>query len=181
ANTAAGEHSSARPNTNGLSMLPAIVEFEFCGISETYNAFPSARLDVLVHSEKVCRIVLLLDLHQSLECRAVGERDAIGLVLGQKVDVRAVTRERLRLREETTRPLDTARVLRGRLPASVHVHHVIGVPVRVGHCLGCYSAGLSANGSDEDLALGRRQLAGVFDDHIDRAVAELCKVMRLPV
>src|SRR6185437_2469843 len=207
ANTAAGEHSSARANIDALNMRNRVrVQFfhshpkslifqsafwpwfaQFHPVESTRDGSnpqrpsPSARFDVLVHSEKVCRIVLLLDLHQSLECRAVSERDAIGLVLSQKVDVRAITRERLCFCEETTRPLDAARVLRGRLPASVHVHHVIGVSVRVGHCLGCYSAGLSADGADEDLALGRRQLGGVFDDYIDRAVAELCEIVRLPV
>lgn len=63
----------------------------------------------------------------------------------------------------------------------MHVHHVLGVPARVGHCLGRYAGRLAADRADKDLALRRRQCACVFDDDIDRAVAELREVMRLPV
>jgi hypothetical protein len=111
--------------------------------SNTQRPSPSALFDVLVHSEKVCRIVLLLDLHQSLECRAVSERDAIGLVLSQKVDVRAITRERLCFCEETTRPLDAARVFGPALASWFwHDHYVYWIGPLIGGALGGFVYGL---------------------------------------
>lgn len=55
----------------------------------------SHRLDVLIHPEEVRRVVLLFELHQPLVRRTVGERDAVGLVLGEEIDVRAAAGERL--------------------------------------------------------------------------------------
>ena len=55
----------------------------------------SYRLDVLVHPEEVRRVVLLLELHQPIVRPTVGERDAVGLVLGEEVDVRAAAGKRL--------------------------------------------------------------------------------------
>ena len=55
----------------------------------------SDRFDVMVHPEEVRRVVFLLDLHQPGVCRTVGERDAVGFVLGEEVDVRAAAGERL--------------------------------------------------------------------------------------
>lgn len=63
----------------------------------------------------------------------------------------------------------------------MHVHHVIGVPARIGHRLGRNACRLGADCADEYLGLGRRQRAGVFDDSVDQAVAELHQVVRLPV
>jgi hypothetical protein len=55
----------------------------------------SCWLDVLVHPEEVRRVVFVLQLHQPLVHRTVGERDAVGLVLGEEVDVRAAAGEGL--------------------------------------------------------------------------------------
>lgn len=141
----------------------------------------SDRLDVLVHPEKVGRVVLFLDLHKSAVRRTVSERDALVLILSKEVDVRAATGERLRLGEELACPGDAARILGGGLPASVHVHHVIGVSARISYRPGRYARRLSSDRANEDLAVRRRQLGGVFDDGGDDAIIELREVMRLPV
>lgn len=135
----------------------------------------------MVHPEEVCRVVLLLELHQPVVCRTVGEGDAVDFVLGEEVDVRAAAGERLRAVEEFACPGDAALVLGGRLPAGVHVQGVVGVSARVGRCIRRYAGRLAAERANEDLAMRRWQLAGVFDDGVDRTVAELREVVRLPV
>jgi len=131
--------------------------------------------------EEVRQVELLLELHQPLVRRTVGERDAVGLILGEGIDVRAAAGERLGLGEKFARPGDAALVLGSRLPATMHVHHVIGVSARVGHRLGRYAGCLPADRADENIALRRRQLAGVFDDGSDRPTVQSGEVVRLPV
>jgi hypothetical protein len=48
----------------------------------------------LVHPEEIRRVVFLLYLHQALVGRTVGERDAVGLLLCEEIDVRAAAGER---------------------------------------------------------------------------------------
>lgn len=55
----------------------------------------SDRLNVLIHSEEVRRVVFLLEFHQPVVHRSVGKRDAVGLVLGEEVNIRAAAGERL--------------------------------------------------------------------------------------
>ena len=75
----------------------------------------------------------------------------------------------------------TALVLSGRLPATVHIHDVVSVPARVGHRIRRDAGRLATHRADKDLTLRGRQLAGIFDDGVDRAVAKSREVMRLPI
>ena len=45
------------------------------------------RLNILIHPEQICRVVLTLKLHQPVPGRTVGEGDAIGLIMGEEVNV----------------------------------------------------------------------------------------------
>ena len=55
----------------------------------------SGRKDILVDTEEVCRIELLLERHQPLIARTIGEGGAVGFISGQKVDVGTSTGIRL--------------------------------------------------------------------------------------
>ncbi len=63
----------------------------------------------------------------------------------------------------------------------MHIQDKLGVSVRIGHSLGRHAIGSAGDMTDEDLALRRGQFAGVLDDRIDGAVAELGEIMRFPI
>src|SRR5262249_13036454 len=83
--------------------------------------------------------------------------------------------------EEIARPTNTALVLRSSFPAPVHVHDEPRIAVSVRRGGGRRPRSGAAQGGEEDLALGRRQLAGIFDDGLEQLVVELRKIVRLPV
>ena len=63
----------------------------------------------------------------------------------------------------------------------MHIQDKLGVSVRVGHSVRRDAIGSAGDMTDEDLALRRGQFAGVLDDRIDGAVAELGEIMRFPI
>src|SRR5581483_10453137 len=140
-------------------------------LATVFSASSLGRLDVLIHPEEICRVVLRLQLHQSIVGRPVGGSDAVGLFLGHEIDVSAAAGERPRFGKKFACPANHALVFGGGFPAPMHIHDVIRVPARVGHRVGSDSGGLSPDCADKDFTVRRRQLARVLDDGVDRSFA----------
>ena len=131
--------------------------------------------------KNIFRIVASLDLYQAIIVRSVSRGDPVALFFGHEIYVSAGGGVRRAGVKKSARPLDATRILRRTVPSSVHIQDELGVPVRVSRRVGRHTIGRAGDMADENLALGRGQLAGVFDDRIERAVADLSEVMRFPI
>src|SRR6266508_1894052 len=137
--------------------------------------------NVLIKMKNIFRIVASLDLYQTIIVRSVSRSEPVALFFGHEIYVSAGRGVRRTGVKKSARPFDAAHILRRAVPSSVHIQDELGVPVRVSHRVGRHTIGRAGDMADENLALGRGQLAGVLDDRIQRAVVELGEVMRFPV
>ena len=76
---------------------------------------------------------------------------------------------------------NAGRILVGRVPTGMHVHHELGIPVGVGGGIDTHPPGAAAQQADEYLALGRGELAGIFHDSVEDFVAQASEVVGFPV
>src|SRR6185312_11257228 len=79
------------------------------------------RPDMLVHPEEIAGVVFGLDRGQALRIAKIGATYAVGVVLGNEIDVGAAGRERRRRVEQRPRPGDALGVVRRFAPARVDV------------------------------------------------------------
>ena len=141
----------------------------------------SLRPNVLVHPEKVRRVVLALGGREPVVVRTVRGLDAVALVGSQEVDVHTLARVLAGGFEVGSRPADAAFVVASVLPAAVDIHHEARVAVRVGGRVRGDSGRRGPDRAKEDLALRRRQGPDVLDQGVEQAVGERREVVRLPV
>src|SRR5215469_4369028 len=137
--------------------------------------------NVLVEMEDVFRIVASFHFQQAGVVWAVGRSDAFAFVGGHEIYIAArgsVGRGRF---EECACPLDALIVLLRPLPSAMHVDHDPGIASAVGGGAGGNVVRYSCQQAEEDLAMGRGKFARVFNDRVERSVADFGEVMRLPV
>src|SRR3972149_1767140 len=96
----------------------------------------TSRLDVLVQVEQVVRVVLPLDLEETLVVALVVRLDALLVVLGHEVDVPALLRVRRRGPVVVAHPLDVGLVVGRIRPRSGDDGGEGGITVRAGGRIG---------------------------------------------
>src|SRR6266576_2822635 len=96
-----------------------------------------------------------------------GLRSLDSNALPHEIDVDATGRVRRRRRKELTSPFDGGSLVAALAPPCMHVHHEIGVAVRIGGCVSTNTAAGPTDLANEDLTFLRRQCPDIIDQRIE--------------